>query len=217
MLENLTLRYFVPPIFFLLSLGIGLGSGPHVNKLQQLVQKIGQTEGLTGAAAAVLTGAAIVVALGYIIGVLGATLLRLLGLFPFLPRGMSVYWRVEAKKTLKDLYEFRKDEPSKEEVEIAEQCFIAEFFSPHLYAWLRGRWEYYFTNFNGAVAVLLLFIVAGLTGMQPVIWWWVINFLLLLVFGFNAWQSYWEVTEMDHFMLRNFDRMKDRDHKPLRI
>lgn len=81
-------------------------------------------------------------------------------------------------------------------------------------SWMRRRWEYFAINVNCTIACM----VAGVL-IPLVVWkfgrsvrfvWYVIVCVAALIFAFNSCQARREVIDMDNFLVRNFEKIRER-------
>jgi hypothetical protein len=134
--------------------------------------------------------------------------MRLLALTLRKPKGFSTNWSDEAEANLKKMYLFKN---FKMEAEQCEQCFLGEVASSHVLSWMRRRWEYYAINLNCAWACLMAIIVTPIFCINARFYWYIIVSTLILIFFFNSYQAWREVIDMDHFLVRNFEKIRERN------
>lgn len=219
MAEVITYRHLVPPSILVGSVVIAFCLDPR-HGWRHLLGAVPGANTASGPLLVLfylLAAGTLLLALGFMIGACGAFILRSIGFIPGMPRGLSMFWRKNTHEELLILYTFPDGRFDSRYAEMAEQCFLMEAASPHLYEWLRGRWEYYFINYNSVVALLAAAILTCSAHFHPG-WKWFIGVLgFTVVFGVNAWQAHLECTDMDHFLFANWTRIKARRGMPLGI
>ncbi len=195
-------RYVIPPFVLatLLSLAVIFSSQPL--ELPHWIAKLLQSSDAVSGITILLAAGIVILTFGYVIATLPVFFLRILAWILRKPRGFAMHWPNEAKEKLRQMY---KIDDFNKESEQCEQVFISEFASEHLRGWMRGRWEYYFINLNCTCSSLLAIVLVALLPTNPPLWWWVITCALLIMFLYNGVQAWFEVRDMDLFLLRNFE------------
>ena len=203
MLEYKAYRYIIPPFVLATLLGVAVIFSPEPLYLPTWVTQFIQTSNVLLVVTALLSAVILILAVGFIIATIPVFVLRILSFSLRKPRGFSMYWTKEAKEKLKKIYTIRNFNI---ESELCEQVFISEFASEHLRGWMRSRWEYYWINLNCACSSFLAMVLVPLLPNPPA-WWWAITSVLLIMFLYNGVQAWFEVRDMDLFLLHNFERV----------
>jgi hypothetical protein len=207
MLEHATQRFLVPPFMLIFLVGLAVLMDPTPNMPSWFTHLI-ENPSLVSIAVAIFAAGTAIFAIGFFIATVSVFLVRLLAFVLRKPRGFSTNWSNEAKDILEKMYHFKN---FKMEAEQCEQCFLGEVASSHVLSWMRRRWEYYAINLNCAFACVMAIIMTPLFCINARFYWYIIVFILILIFFFNSYQAWREVIDMDNFLVRNFEKIRERN------
>lgn len=211
MLGHAAQRFLVPPFILILLVALAmLFIDPPPSMPAWLIDP-GKSPPLMSVVVAFLAASTGIFAIGFFIANISIFFARVLAFLLRKPRGFSTGWSNEAKRILEKMYHFKD---FRMEAEQCEQCFLGEVASSHVLSWMRRRWEYFAINVNCTIACM----VAGVL-IPLVVWkfgrsvrfvWYVIVCVAALIFAFNSCQARREVIDMDNFLVRNFEKIRER-------
>jgi len=207
MREHATQRFLVPPFIFvsLVVLAIFLMEPKPAWWNADTLDAFVKAGPLFLAVVAFLTANVAIFAMGFFIASIAIFFTRLLALVLRRPKGFSTGWSGEAEETIRKKYHFKNFNA---EAEQCEQCFVGDVASPLVQDWMRKRWEHYVLNINSASACLVAIVTVCVFDMSTG-WWWLVVLILMLLFCFNGYQARREVIDMDNFLARNFEAIRD--------
>lgn len=204
MITYFAYRYVVPPFLcaMLVALAAVFSATPIL--LPGWVTELLGFDNAVTAVATLLAAGVVILGFGFVIATIPVFVLRIVAVITHKPRGLSVHWTEGERKRLCTIYaigDFNR------EAEPAEHVLLSETASEHVMTWMVGRWEYYLININCACSTILAMAFVPLLGIRAT-WWWLAVSILLLMFLVNGIQARWEVNEMDHLLLRNYEKLK---------
>lgn len=199
-------RYIIPPFLFAMLIILAAIFSPYPTLIPTPIKELLKFESIVAAIFTFLAAGVIVLTLGFIIGTIPVFILRLIAAVSRKPRGLSVQWSEEEEKKLCQIYAIKN---FTKEAEQAEHYLLGDIASEHVITWMIGRWEYYLININCFCSSIFAMIVTFTLPIYAPLWWWLTTSLLSIMFFFNGIQARWEVNEMDHFLLRNYEKFKN--------
>jgi len=207
MREHATQRFLVPPFVFvsLVVLAILFMDPKPAWWNDQTLHAFVQAGPLFLAVVAFLTANVAIFAMGFFIASIAVFFTRLLALVLRRPKGFSTGWSDEAEEIIRKKYHFRNFNA---EAEQCEQCFVGDVASPLVQDWMRGRWEHYIININSASACFVAIAAACVFHMST-LGLWLVALIPAVLFLFNGYHARREVIDMDNFLVRNLERIRD--------
>lgn len=210
MLEHAAQRFLVPPFILILLVGLAMLFIDPPPSIPGWLTDSGKSPPLMSVVVTFLAASTGIFAIGFFIANVSIFLTRILAFTFRKPRGFSTGWSDEAKKILEKMYHFKNFNM---EAEQCEQCFVNEVASSHVLSWTRRRWEYFAINVNCTVACIVAGVLTPLvvckSGRSVRFWWYIIVCVSALIFAFNSYQARREVIDMDNFLVRNFEKIRE--------
>jgi len=207
MREHATQRFLVPPFVFvsLVVLAIVFADPKPAWWNNHTLHALVKAGPLFLAIVAFLTANVAIFAMGFFIATVAISFTRLLAFAFRRPKGFSTGWSDEAKEAIQKKYHLRNFNA---EAEQCEQCFVGDVASPLVQDWMHRRWEQYVLNINSASACFVAIGMACAFHLStPALW--VAALVSAALFLFNGYQARREVIDMDNFLVRNFETIRN--------
>lgn len=199
-----TYRYIIPPFILVTLVSLAAVFSPSPFELPSRVTEFFRPSDIISVITLLLAAGAFILAFGFFISTIPVFITRIVAFLCRKPRGFSMCWNEEARNKLSGMYTIKNFNTESEQL---EQVFIGQFASQHVRGWMRGRWEYYIINTNCAFSALLAIVFVCILSISPPLWWWVTTPLFFGIFLFNGLFAWREVIDMDHFLVRNHERI----------
>ncbi|OGP65355.1 MAG: hypothetical protein A2169_10440 [Deltaproteobacteria bacterium RBG_13_47_9] len=217
MIDLRSFRFLIPPfiMFFVISLAMFTDPAENLKIIQNRFPSV--CEQMVNFGSVFLGAVILAFAFGFVISTIGISIIRILYwfrskykflIFRTLWNGPAVNWEWDpkAKAKLEDLFDIQEWKQDGEFCEHAVLSKIAESLRCHV----QRKWEFFQTNLNSSIGVVLaILIIKFLLNIEP----GVIGYFLICVFagilGINGFTSYKDAMRMDHFILRNLERLSN--------
>ncbi|MFX0200408.1 MAG: hypothetical protein ACFFCW_30180 [Candidatus Hodarchaeota archaeon] len=230
MIDLRSFRFLIPPFILGFTIFLAMFFDPdcNLNNIQSLFPSFWAQLDKFGA---VLIGSVILFfAFGFVISTIGISIIRLYSLvrkkytFSKLKKihnrldikgkwnGTAVNWEWDPKATgilqqLFDLEDWRQDG------EFCEQAVLSKVKDP-LRDHVQRKWEFFQTNLNSFVAILIgILLFELLLKIDPRGWGYLVIILFLCSIAFNGYGSWKDAMRFDHFLVRNSDKLKKCETK----
>ena len=217
MIDIRSFRFLVPPfiMFFVISLAMVTDPAGNLNIIQNRFPLI--CEQMVNFGTVFLSTVILVFAFGFVISTISISIVRVVYCFRSKPKflkfktrwngpGVNWEWDEEAKPKLEILFKIQDWQQDGEFYEHAVLSKVHESLRSHV----QRKWEFFQTNLNSFVGVVLaILIIKCLLEIKP----GMIGYFLICAFagmlGINGYTSYKDAMRMDHFILRNLERLSN--------
>jgi len=217
MIDIRSFRFLVPPfiMFFVISLAMVTDPAGNLNIIQNRFPLI--CEQMVNFSTVFLSTVILVFAFGFVISTISISIIRVLywfrskykfRIFRTLWNGPAVNWEWDpkAKTKLERLFDIQK---WKEDGEFCEHAVLSKAHES-LRNQVRRKWEFFQTNLNSFVGVILAVpIMKYLLEIKPGVIGCFLIFAFTGILGINGFASYKDAMRMDHFILRNLERLSN--------
>ncbi len=192
--NNRQIRFLIPPFFLVSSLL--LGAYLPEKEILKILPEIKELEKLI---AVIATAGVIIIAAGFLIGVVSVTIMRLISLFI----RFDLKGKYDAPYTVRDIERIWSKlrvhddiKPGSNNIIYAISTFQNTVVEERVQHWLGRRWNAFHVSIHSAIALLLAYAIAPMLDIRFTCCWLLFTLPITAFLSVNGWMAFKETKDM---------------------